>query len=257
MTLWSNAMTTYQRFRNCRLQKRRFQAPPWALKFGDAEVAKRVQLHARSADGRLGSSLLNHADDAHESAAGRHKDPVKLSRPLCPECDAEAKAGRSEGGLGVGDQEAVTEDKIAQGEPIPTAVVVDRERLCCDILNTSVMGALVGGFALGNLRALGEPYDDREGHLLYVVLRRARLCSCLTSALLYHVVVRMHDDLIEEWARTHKMPRDAADEVRDGLHSVPRQRHPQGSATSRATTSRRPSSGSRALSSASCRCRLF
>merc|ERR1711907_255416 len=38
--------------------------------------------------------------------------------------------------------------------------VIDRDRLCCDILNTSVMAALVGGFALGNM-VLGS-----DGHTL-------------------------------------------------------------------------------------------
>ena len=109
-------------------------------------------------------------------------------------------------GLAWAIKEAVTEDKIAKGEPIPTAVVVDRERLCCDILNTSVMGALVGGFALGNLQAPASPMMiEKVIYFMSCFAVHACTCSCLTSALLYHVVVRMHDDLIEEWARTHKM----------------------------------------------------
>ena len=42
---------------------------------------------------------------------------------------------------------------------------VDRERLCNDSLNTSVMAALIGGFALGSLKAPGDGAERIESYI--------------------------------------------------------------------------------------------
>ncbi|KAH8074651.1 hypothetical protein JL721_2219 [Aureococcus anophagefferens] len=76
----------------------------------------------------------------------------------------------------------------------------DRERLTNDILNTSVMSALVGGFALGSL---SPPGDKNLGKYVYIcayVAVHACTCSALTSAFLYAAVNGMADAAVAGWA---------------------------------------------------------
>ena len=83
---------------------------------------------------------------------------------------------------------------------------IDRERLCCDILNTAVMGALVGGFALSNMTSSGDGNTlDNLIYLFSCLSVHACTCSCLTSALLYRTAVRMRDDAVAAWAAAHKL----------------------------------------------------
>ena len=77
---------------------------------------------------------------------------------------------------------------------------LDRERLCCDVLNTSVMAALVGGFALSNMVAPGESTIEYVIYTMSCFAVHACTCSALTSALLYRTVVRMKDECVAEWA---------------------------------------------------------
>ena len=84
-------------------------------------------------------------------------------------------------------------------------VGMDRERLCNDILNTGVMGALIGGFALSNLQA---EYDtnstmDVAIYLMSFIGVHACTCSCVTSALLYRVANALQDDEAVAWAAGH------------------------------------------------------
>eukprot|EP01046_Picozoa_sp_COSAG06_P047098 COSAG06_NODE_6785_length_2783_cov_3.587928_4_plen_101_part_00 len=74
--------------------------------------------------------------------------------------------------------------------PTPRAagdeVSVDRDRLLNDILNTGVMGALIGGFALSNLQL---NYDTAKTVEVAIYLTsfigvHACTCSCVTSAML-------------------------------------------------------------------------
>lgn len=84
--------------------------------------------------------------------------------------------------------------------------VVDRERLCCDILNTSVMGALVGGFALSNMQSdIGETLLENVIYLCSCLAVHACTCSCLVSALLYRVAVLMNEDDVPTWVQEHKI----------------------------------------------------
>ena len=101
-------------------------------------------------------------------------------------------------------------EKLSNEQPPPEDngsryAEVDRERLCCDILNTAVMAALVGGFALSNMTLLGDSTLDYLTYTLACFAVHACTCSCLTSALLYRVGIRMKDELVPQWAAEHKM----------------------------------------------------
>ena len=99
----------------------------------------------------------------------------------------------------------VVEDSKEEDPNASGKVVIDRERLCCDILNTAVMGALVGGFALSNMQSTGEGILENCIYLCSCLAVHACTCSCLTSALLYRVAVLMHDDAVPAWASKHQL----------------------------------------------------
>ena len=82
---------------------------------------------------------------------------------------------------------------------------LDRERLCNDILNTGVMGALIGGFALSNLQAGFDTAVtlDVAIYLTSFIGVHACTCSCVTSALLYRVANALHDTEAAPWAKAH------------------------------------------------------
>ena len=92
-----------------------------------------------------------------------------------------------------------------EAEPEGLYAEIDRDRLCCDILNTSVMAALVGGFALSNMVQRGDSFLEYMIYLMSCFAVHASTCSALTSALLYRVVVRMRDEAVPEWAANHKL----------------------------------------------------
>lgn len=83
--------------------------------------------------------------------------------------------------------------------------MVDRERLCNDLTNTSVISALVGGFALSSLQMFSEhenkPTLDLIIYVLTVFSVHACTCATLTSAVLYRVVNALDDDRLVEWAK--------------------------------------------------------
>jgi len=87
------------------------------------------------------------------------------------------------------------------------SVEFNRERLLNDILNTAVMGALVGGFALSQLQL--EVYDEAPDALDIAVYMtgcvsvHACTCSCLTSALLYRATNKLPDEACAGWAKDH------------------------------------------------------
>ena len=76
--------------------------------------------------------------------------------------------------------------------------VVTRERLTNDVLNTSVMSALIGGFALENMSIPDErtPFDVPI-YLLATIAVHACTCSALTSAFIYRIVNNMEDDAVQ------------------------------------------------------------
>jgi hypothetical protein len=83
----------------------------------------------------------------------------------------------------------------------------DRERLCNDMINTSVMAALIGGFAFNNLGALAAPLQSGDAerldvgiYMLNVVAVHLCTCSCLMSAFIYSVVNRLEDEAVPDWA---------------------------------------------------------
>mmetsp|Transcript_133052 Transcript_133052/g.413708 ORF Transcript_133052/g.413708 Transcript_133052/m.413708 type:complete len:193 (+) Transcript_133052:25-603(+) len=85
----------------------------------------------------------------------------------------------------------------------------DRERLCNDQTNTSVMAALIGGFAYSNLQELqaGIHREDPDSidvgiYLFNVIAVHLCTCSCLMSAFLYMVINRLKDESVEEWGQS-------------------------------------------------------
>mmetsp|Transcript_42456 Transcript_42456/g.131489 ORF Transcript_42456/g.131489 Transcript_42456/m.131489 type:complete len:214 (-) Transcript_42456:120-761(-) len=78
----------------------------------------------------------------------------------------------------------------------------ERERVLNDVVNTGVMAALVGGFALGNMR---DDLIDGSAlgvwiYSLAVFAVHACTCSALTSAMLYRLANRMDDEAAVAWA---------------------------------------------------------
>jgi hypothetical protein len=86
---------------------------------------------------------------------------------------------------------------------------VDRERLLNDILNTGVNGALIGGFALGNMQMEYEspewPQLDVAIYMTSFVGVHACTCACVTSALLYRVANGLPDVAAPDWAEKNKI----------------------------------------------------
>jgi hypothetical protein len=82
----------------------------------------------------------------------------------------------------------------------------DRERLCNDSLNTSVMAALIGGFALGSLSPPGDDAEriDTYIYMLSYMTVHACTCSALTSAFIYSAVNQMEDSAASVWAKKYK-----------------------------------------------------
>lgn len=84
---------------------------------------------------------------------------------------------------------------------------MNRERLCNDVLNTSVMAALIGGFALGSLQAPGDNASsiDIAIYMLSYATVHACTCSALTSAFIYAAVNKMEESVVHAWAKKQKM----------------------------------------------------
>ena len=84
---------------------------------------------------------------------------------------------------------------------------VDRERLLNDILNTGVMGALIGGFALSNVQ---QSYDmdkalDIAIYMCSFVAVHACTCSAVCAALLYRVANALPESDTPRWAAKNAM----------------------------------------------------
>ena len=95
------------------------------------------------------------------------------------------------------------EKKETMGE-IPK---INREKMLNDLVNTGVMAALIGGFALSNLQ---KDYDVHNGwdvsiYMTSLIAIHLCTCSCLTSALLYRSANFLSDEEIPTWAAGHKM----------------------------------------------------
>lgn len=83
---------------------------------------------------------------------------------------------------------------------------VDRERLTNDLMNTSVMSALIGGFALGSLSAPEEGSESITTWIYMLSYCTVHMCTCsaLSSAFIYAAVNRMDDDCVGDWAKNQK-----------------------------------------------------
>jgi hypothetical protein len=81
---------------------------------------------------------------------------------------------------------------------------VSRERLCNDLLNTSVMAALVGGFALGSLSKPGDNALDTFIYFFAYCAVHLCTCSALTSSFIYASVNNMEDGAVKPWAKKYR-----------------------------------------------------
>mmetsp|Transcript_67626 Transcript_67626/g.157001 ORF Transcript_67626/g.157001 Transcript_67626/m.157001 type:complete len:176 (-) Transcript_67626:71-598(-) len=96
-----------------------------------------------------------------------------------------------------------TAEPPAADDTAPDAEDV-RGKVCNDLMNTSVMAALVGGFALSNLQ---DDYDFDGGPSLNVYIYVANVfsvhlctCSALTSAAIYRQVNNMDGKKVVDWS---------------------------------------------------------
>ena len=113
-------------------------------------------------------------------------DTPRRLPPISPSGDS---GGSSSGGGAAGGDES-------SGCP-------DRERLLNDILNTGVMGALIGGFALSNVQ-MSYDFSSSLNIAVYMcsfVGVHACTCSCVCSALLYRVANSLSDAEAPRWAK--------------------------------------------------------
>jgi hypothetical protein len=89
--------------------------------------------------------------------------------------------------------------------PQPQEPAVNRERLLNDILNTGVNGALIGGFALGNMQM---EYDTDKSldvaiYMTSFIGVHACTCACVTSSLLYRVANGLADGVAPSWVEAN------------------------------------------------------
>jgi hypothetical protein len=80
-----------------------------------------------------------------------------------------------------------------------------RDKLMNDMVNTGVMGALVGGFALGNLTSHELSTDvalDNVIYIMNVMAVHACTCSALTSAFVYRHINYLDEKEACELAKT-------------------------------------------------------
>jgi len=100
---------------------------------------------------------------------------------------------------------------------VPSAPpILDRGRLCNDILNTAVMAALVGGFALSSLQMDYYSDEDEDGEpdnklldtlvfMTTMIACHACTCSALASAFLYRWANGLSDADVTKWAENNKL----------------------------------------------------
>eukprot|EP00756_Hemistasia_phaeocysticola_P048967 Hpha_TRINITY_DN23385_c0_g1::TRINITY_DN23385_c0_g1_i1::g.96947::m.96947 len=76
---------------------------------------------------------------------------------------------------------------------------VDRERLCNNIANLNVVSALVGGFALDNMKPAEDTFLDNAVYIGNCITVHMCTCACLTSAFLYHKTMGLTTDKMNAW----------------------------------------------------------
>lgn len=132
---------------------------------------------------------------------------IELKKDMAAQLLAEAAAAE-QGSEVAPDKSAVASglDDVDGGSlPLSMYAELDRDRLCSDLLNTSVCAALVGGFALGNMVDSGDTNLDNVIYTMSCMAVHACTCSCLTSALLYREVVRFREEVVPAWAKSHRL----------------------------------------------------
>jgi hypothetical protein len=85
-----------------------------------------------------------------------------------------------------------------EGGNAKIVATIDRERLTNDMMNTSVMATLIGGFALNSLTPPTSEIDQAIYALSYVAVH-ACTCSALTSAFIFRVVNKMEVRRVQHW----------------------------------------------------------
>ena len=102
------------------------------------------------------------------------------------------------------DESSVTDD-VTDLDKVPE---VSRERVCNDLVNTSVTAALVGGFAFTNLQSSGTVSPDGLAvaiYLMSVIAIHCCTCSCLMGVLLYQKANGLHDKDVTSWTKQNKL----------------------------------------------------
>jgi len=75
-----------------------------------------------------------------------------------------------------------------------------------DQVNTGVIAALIGGFALGNIWEQElESNVDIAAYVLSITAVHACTCSALTSAFLYRILTSHNDEKAVAWAHNHAL----------------------------------------------------
>ena len=144
---------------------------------------------------------LDDEDPLDSSGAPAHK---KKPRGRRPSVDG---FGRSSGGGGGGGGDGGSDGRADAADGGESSGGIDRERLLNDILNTGVMGALIGGFALSQIQMKfdnSQPFDVPI-YLCSFLGVHACTCSCVTSAVLYRSANKLSDEETPLWAERNKM----------------------------------------------------
>jgi hypothetical protein len=84
--------------------------------------------------------------------------------------------------------------------------LLDHAHLLNDILNTSVMAALIGGFALNSMNVgdAGETLDY-AAYVLTCIAVHACTCSAITSAFLYRLINSTPEEGVFEFQKRYKL----------------------------------------------------
>ena len=82
--------------------------------------------------------------------------------------------------------------------------IMDIDRILANISNFGTIAALVGGFALGNLKTVAPEDDNFLTIAIYLssfIATHASSCAALTSVLLFSALNGMHSEDASDWVR--------------------------------------------------------
>jgi len=119
------------------------------------------------------------------------------------------QGGKENDGVAFGNNASVGALDTPRSANNTAAPSVDRDRLSNDILNTAVMAALVGGFALSSVQLEGSKTDrsalDTLIYIFALLGVHANTCSALCSAFLYRYTNGLPAAALDQWASSHSM----------------------------------------------------